>query len=74
MAASAGERRDRVLQPSVNALGLQDGSAAIAQLIQLAQTSKDPEVRREVVNWLTRATDARARDFVANVLTPAGRR
>lgn len=73
-AAASGGRRDRVWQPAISALGLQDGPAAIAELIQLAQTTRDPDLRREAVNWLTRATDPKAREFVTNVLTSSNRR
>jgi hypothetical protein len=70
LVTSDGDRKDRVVTPALTALGLQDGAAAIGRLIDLATMTKDAETRRQAMNWLTRATDARARDFVARVLTP----
>jgi HEAT repeats len=51
---------------------LPEGEAA-TQLVQLAETSKYPEVRKQAVFWLGQSKDPKALDYLTKLLTSASR-
>jgi HEAT repeat protein len=58
-----------VKKSAVHALSRLPGGEGIPKLMELAQTHKHPEVRKQAMFWLGQSKDPRAIDFFEKILT-----
>jgi HEAT repeat protein len=50
-------------------LSQRDDEAAVGQLIEIAKTADDAEVRKQAVFWLSQSDDPRATDYLEELLS-----
>jgi HEAT repeat protein len=59
---------DQIRKSAVFALSRLPGDEAATQLIAVADSSKDPMVRRQAIFWLGQSNDPRALDYLTKLL------
>jgi HEAT repeat protein len=59
---------DQIRKSAVFALSRLPGDDAATQLIAVADSSKDPVVRRQAIFWLGQSNDPRALDYLTKLL------
>ena len=66
--AAANDPNAQVRQSAVFAISRLPGGEGAAQLIELAKTSKDPQVKKQAVFWLGQSKDPKALEYLEQVL------
>lgn len=60
-----------VREQAVFALSQSHNGDGVPELIKIAQTNRDPQIRRKAIFWLGQSRDPRALDFIEQVLVAA---
>jgi len=69
-AAIEDDPETEVKKRAVFALSLMPAEEGVPLLIKVAQTNRNPEVRRQAIFWLGQSKDQRAWAFIEDILTP----